>query len=167
MFLDTCTGIYLFFTVENISLFRTAINKALEGHVGVLGFTNALHLKLLSIKAMTLQGNDTQKKMYLIELEKHMRWVVKIIRIVKISCYKKQTFRSKRLKFLGIVIINLWYVLCYRSAFGEYYLELHSIYKGLVMITSNAGDFLEASFYYKKVIYTGWNESPWPISKIK
>ena len=42
-------------------------------HEGVLGHTNALHLKLLATKIMTLDDEDVQKKMYLIELEKHMR----------------------------------------------------------------------------------------------
>ena len=53
---------------------RLLVDKALEKQVGVLGSTNALHLKLLAVKAMTLQGTDIQKKMYLQELERNMRF---------------------------------------------------------------------------------------------
>lgn len=52
---------------------RLLVDKALEKQVGVLGPTNALQMKLLAIKGMTLQGTDIQKKMYLIELERNMR----------------------------------------------------------------------------------------------
>lgn len=96
--------------MESNSTLNLLVNKALQNHIGVLGNTNALHLKLLAIKAMVLEGDDVQKKMYLIEIEKHMK-----------------------------------------NAFGEYYLELYDIYKALVVITFNSGDFLEGSFYLKKL----------------
>ena len=58
--------------MENDFRLRILVDKALEKQIGVLGPTHALHLKLLAIKAMTLEGTDIQKKMYLIELEKNM-----------------------------------------------------------------------------------------------
>lgn len=101
-------------TLSNLDLeedfrLRLLVDKALEKHEGVLGATNALHLKLLAIKAMTLEGTDIQKKMHLLELEKHMS-----------------------------------------SVFGDHYLEMHKIYKGLVVLNFKLGNVLEAALYLKK-----------------
>lgn len=49
------------------------VDRALDKQEGVLAPTNALHLKLLAVKSMTLEGTEIQKKVYLLELEKHMR----------------------------------------------------------------------------------------------
>lgn len=59
--------------MEKNAFLKVLVDKGLQMHEGVLGHTNALHLQLLATKIMILDDEDVQKKMYLIELEKHMR----------------------------------------------------------------------------------------------